>query len=92
MMGWPSVVAALFLYVVAVVSRSPRLGLVAALISAPFCVYVSAYPRVLGVGVLALCSNSFGVVALFRRRIGWAALSWLPFTALAGFIASWVFL
>jgi hypothetical protein len=89
-MGWPAVVIALFAYLIALILRRPWLGVVAASISAPFCLYVSLYPRVLGLGLVTLACNFLGSMALSRQRMTLAAMCWLPFILLAGFIASWV--
>jgi hypothetical protein len=89
-MGWPAVIVALFVYLVALILRHPRLGIVAVLISTPFCLYVSLYPQIWGLGVVALGCNFLGIAALSRRRIILAAACWVPFVVLASVIASWV--
>jgi hypothetical protein len=44
--GWPAIAAAQMAFVAAVRLGRPSLAIVATLISAPFCVFVSGYPRV----------------------------------------------
>jgi hypothetical protein len=85
--GWPAVITALALFIVALLLRRSSVAVVAGLLSAPFCVSVSGYPLIREVGLVVLGGNVIGVIALWRGHLGVAAASWLPFIALAGFLA-----
>ena len=86
-MGWPAVVLGSLLYLAALVFRRPWLSLVAVVVWAPFCLYVSLYPRIQGLGLIALTGNVLSLVALRRGRIVWACVGLIPFILLAGFLA-----
>ena len=43
-----------------------------------------------GVGLVVLTANTMGVVLLQRGTIGFAAVLWVPFTAVAGFVTVFV--
>jgi len=85
--GFPAVVAALLTFSVAVALNSRGLAVIAALVSAPFCLWVSGYPVVRGLGWVALGLNVAGVVALWRRQRFAGAMLWSPFAMLAGAMA-----
>ena len=84
--GWPAVAAALVMFVAAAILGRPSLAFVATLISAPFCVFVSGYPRVGWWAIGVLASNLIGAVAL---RFGWGRYAFsfcIPFVLLAGWL------
>src|SRR5262245_11341650 len=85
--GWPAVIAALLTFSVAVALSSRVLAVVAAIVSAPFCLWVSGYPIIRGLGLVALGLNVAGVVALSRRQRFAGAVLWSPFAMLAGAVA-----
>ena len=89
-MGWPAVLLGLLLYVAALALRRRTLGVVAVIVWTPFCLYISLYPRILGLGLVALVGNCLGLAALWRGHVGWATVGILPFLALAGLVGSWV--
>ena len=89
--GWPAVAAALVTLVAAVWLDRPSLAIVATLISAPFCLFVSGYPRVGWWAIGVLASNLIGALAL---RFGWGRFSvsfWIPFVLLVGWLMAVVF-
>jgi len=86
-MGWPAVVVGSLLYLAALAFRRPRLGLVAVVVWTPFCLYVSLYPRIQGLGLIALTGNVLSLVALWRGRIALACVGPILFILLAGFLA-----
>jgi len=88
---WPSVIAALAMFIVAVAINSRALGMAAAAVSAPFCLWVSGYPVVRGLGYVALAANVAGIVALSRGQRFAAAMLWAPFAMLAGGLALLIF-
>jgi hypothetical protein len=81
--GWKPVMAALILFAVATAWRARTLGVVACVLSAPTCVWMSGYPTVRFMGLLVLACNAAGVFALFRGQRFAAAAMWLPFATLA---------
>ena len=84
--GWPAVAAALVMFVAAAILVRPSLAFVATLISTPFCVFVSGYPRVGWWAIAVLSSNLVGALAL---RFGWgryAVSFWIPFVLLVGWL------
>jgi len=85
--GWPAVITALAVFIVALLRRQTSLAVAAGILSAPFCLLVSGYPLIREWGLIVLSGNVFGVIALSRGHVGLAAASWLPFVALAGFLA-----
>src|SRR4030095_4567783 len=85
--GWPAVATALLTFTLAVSLNSRGLAVVAALVSAPFCLCVSGDPVIRGLGWVALGLNVAGVVALWRRQRFASAMLWSPFAMLAGAVA-----
>jgi hypothetical protein len=84
--GWPAIAAALVAFVGAVWFGRSSLAFVATLISAPFCMFVSGYPRVGWWAIGVLASNLIGAVAL---GFGWgryAVWFWIPFVLLVGWL------
>lgn len=80
--GWLAIAAALVTFVAAVWFGRPSLAFVATFISAPFCMFVSGYPRVGWWAIGVLASNLIGALAL---RLGWGRYSvsfWIPFVLL----------
>ena len=71
LVGWKPVMAALIVFAGATAWKSPLTGVVACVLSAPTCLYISGYPRVGGMGLLVLACNAGGVYALVRgHRFG----------------------
>jgi hypothetical protein len=71
--GWPAVVVALVTFLVAVRLRQPALAILATVVSAPFCLFVSGYPLVGWWGVVVLFSNLLGALAVRRGLGGYAS-------------------
>jgi hypothetical protein len=88
--GWPAVIAALVVFGLALVLNARALAVIACLISAPFCLFVSGYPVIRGLGLLVLGTNVAGAIALWRHQRVGAALLWTPFVMLAGLLAVFV--
>src|SRR5215467_12728559 len=83
LVGWKPVIAALIVFAVATAWKSPLTGIVACVLSAPTCLYISGYPRVGVIGVLVLACNAGGVYALVKGHRFGAAVLWAPFSLLA---------
>ena len=64
--GWPSVVASIAVYAAAFLASRPWLAVVGAALSAPFCLFVSGYPKVGLLGLTALVSNCGAAWALTK--------------------------
>jgi len=88
--GWPAVITALALFAIALALNARALAVIACLLSAPFCVFVSGYPVVRGLGLLVLGTSVAGVITLWRHQRVGAALLWTPFAMLAGLLAVFV--
>src|SRR5262245_18323532 len=85
--GCPTVVIAVVTFLVAVQRRTPGWALIATVVSAPFCLFVSGYPLVGSLGVGVLGSNLLGALTL--RRLGpYAMVFWVPFVMLAAWLAA----
>ena len=89
--GWPSVVASIAVYAAAFLARRPWLAVVGAALSAPFCLFVSGYPKVGLLGLTALVSNCGAAWALSRRQRRVAGILLLPFLLVAAFVGYAVF-
>lgn len=86
-MGWPAVGVSMCLFVAGLFGRRPGLVLAGSLVSAPFCLFVSAYPRIGLVGLVVLGSNFVSAWASRRNRPMLAAGSMLPFVVLVSVLA-----
>ena len=84
--GWPSVFASIAAYAAAFLTSRPWLAAVGAVLSAPFCLFVSGYPKVGLLGLTALVSNCGAAWALRRRQSRVAGILLLPFLSVAGFV------
>jgi hypothetical protein len=82
--GYPAVIGALLTFLAAVRLGRASLAVVAAVVSAPFCLFVSGYPIVGWWGLGVLCCNVLGVIALHRGAGGYSFLFWIPFVVLVG--------
>ena len=74
---------ALVVFALATATRSRILGVVACVLSAPTCFWISGYPAVSVMGLAVLACNVAGVFALFRGQRFGAATLWMPFALLA---------
>jgi len=83
LIGWKPVMVAVAIFALATAWKSGTVGVVAWVLSAPTCLWISGYPRVRVVGLLVLACNAGGVFALFRGRRFAAATLWFPFALLA---------
>jgi hypothetical protein len=83
LIGWKPVMFALIVFAVATAWKSPGIGVIAWLLSAPTCLFVSGYPRVGVIGLLLLACNAGGVYALLRGHRFGAGMLWAPFGLLA---------
>lgn len=85
--GWPAVIAAAFLAVSALVVKSPRLLLVAAVVATPFGLYILGSPVLWPAAAFCLLTFYAASVALRRRGVLLAAGLVAPFFLLASFLA-----
>ena len=85
--GWPAVTASVLFYVTALAKQRAWLAVLAALISAPFCVYASGIPIIRGFGFAVLALNLASAAALRRRRLVLAGVCLRPYMTLAAFLA-----
>jgi hypothetical protein len=85
--GLPAVMTALLVYGVAVLLRQRALSVAALLLSAPFCLWISGYPKIRHLGLLILITNLIGVIALWRGQRFAAVVMWVPFLMIAGSLA-----
>ena len=84
--GWSGVILALLSFSVALKYRSTALGLLAAVLSAPFCRFVNGYPIVGAFSWAALAGNFIAACVLRRRPdVAFAALT--PFAIICVFLA-----
>lgn len=87
LVGWPGVLFSLSVMAAAFLANSYRLTIVGALLSAPFLLYVSGYPRIGVLGVLVLACNLLAAWLLKRERPWLAVLFIAPYIGLATWIA-----
>ncbi len=88
--GWPAILLALVLSVAGIAKRMPLLLAAAAVIAAPFSLYLAGSPRIgwIGLGIPLLLAAA-GVAVHYRRpQIAWPLL--VPVVALIGWVASLV--
>jgi len=89
-LGWPAVIASIFLVLTGVIRGRSRMALVGALFGCPFLLYLFASPRIgwlaLIVGLLYVASSQ----AVAHSRKGLALALAAPFVAVAGFVAGLV--
>lgn len=86
--GWPAVVAAMAAFAVGVSQRRPRSIVAGTILAAPFCLDVSGYPAIRGLGLVVLAFTALAALAVRRGRVWLGAGLLVPFAALAGFIAT----
>ena len=88
--GWPAVLLALALSVIGIAKRMPLLLAAAAIIAAPFSLYLVGSPRIgwLGFGIPLLLAAAGAAVHYRRPQIAWPLL--VPVVALVGWVASLV--
>lgn len=86
-LGWPAVIFGAALCALAFAMRSFVIAVVAVVCWVPFCLYISLYPAVLGLGVVAIATNVISLVQFRRRRYGLSAVFLAPFALLASSIA-----
>ena len=84
MLGWPSLIVALCLAVAGVWRRTPSLLWVAAVLSLPVAMYVSATPVLPFVGVVPLAALSVAALACRRQNRMPATFAVGIFTACLG--------
>jgi hypothetical protein len=86
-MGWPAVGASLIAFAAGLGFQRPKLVFAGSIISTPFCLYVSGYPRIGFFGLAVLTLNFMSAWASWRGRPLVAAVLLLPFVLLAGSLA-----
>jgi hypothetical protein len=86
-MGWPAVGASLILFTAGLLGRRAGLTLAGSVVSAPFCLFVSGYPRIGLFGVAVLGLNFMSAWASRRGRPIVAGGLLLPFVVLVAIIA-----
>ena len=89
-MGWPAVGVSLIVFATGLISRRSGLVLAGSVVSAPFCLFVSGYPRIGAFGLVVLGLNFLSVWASRQGRPLVAGALVLPFVVLAGIIAATV--
>jgi hypothetical protein len=85
--GWPAVVLALSAFAGGFLTSRSWLGLLGALISAPFCFYASGYPLFHWIAPIGLCANFVAAWLLHRRRHDIAFAALVPFVMIVTTLA-----
>ena len=86
-LGWPAVVASLFISIVAITSGRWRLALVGVVVGSPFLAYLALTPRFSIIAPPVAASSCAAVYALARGRRSLAGALAVPYVLLAAFIA-----
>ncbi len=88
--GWPAIVLAIVLSVVGITKKSAQVLVAAAIIAAPFSLYIGGTPRVGWLGFMIPVLLVGASVAVRYRRVEIAWLSLVPVVAVVGWVASFV--
>jgi hypothetical protein len=88
--GWPAILSALALSVLAIARSKPFLLAASAVIAAPFSFYLGGTPRIGWLALMIPLSLIGACVAVWYRRPGTAWLLLVPVVAVVGWVASTV--
>jgi len=88
--GWPAILLALVLSVLAISRRKPSVLAASAVIAAPFSLYLGGTPKVGWLGFMIPVLLIGAGVAVRYRRVGTAWLLLVPVVAVVGWVASLV--
>lgn len=86
--GWPAILLALVLSVLAIAKRKPSLLAASAVIAAPFSLYVGGTPRVGWLGLIIPVLLIGAGVSVHYRWVGTAWLLVVPVVVVVGWVAS----
>lgn len=86
--GWPAALAAIASFAAAVTLRRTRWAVAGATLAAPFCVFVSGYPAIRGIGLFVLTLTALGALAVRRGRTWLGAGLFAPFVILVAVVAA----
>jgi len=88
--GWPAILLALALSVVSIAARKPLALAAAAVIAAPFSLYLGGTPRIGPLGFMIPVLLMGAGVAVRYQRVGTAWLLLIPVVAVVGWVGALV--